>query len=136
MATAYTNHKFEPSNDVDIALYEGFLNNTDAALLAQIRHASPQELAKYKFNFHDERLPKLLFRYRARNWPETLTPEEMKHWKHIRLQRLTQNDCGGSIIFDEFLAQIALLRKTHKTNGNAEQILDTLEMWGKDLLNF
>lgn len=136
VATAYTNHEFEPSNDVDIALYEGFLNNADTALLAQIRRASPQELAEYKFNFHDKRLPKLLFRYRARNWPETLTLEEIEHWKHIRLQRLTKNDCGGSIIFDEFSAQIALLRETHKTNENAGQILDTLEMWGKDLLNF
>ncbi|GKS70430.1 exodeoxyribonuclease I subunit C [Nitrosomonas sp. PY1] len=133
VATAYTNHEFEPSSDVDLALYEGFLNNADAALLAQIRQASPQELAKYKFNFHDERLPKLLFRYRARNWPETLTPEEMEHWRNMRLQRLTQNNCSGGVTFDEYSAQIALLREVHKTNGNIKQILDKLEMWGKEV---
>ena len=136
VATAYTNHEFEPSNDVDIALYEGFLNNTDTALLVQIRRAAPQKLAKMRFDFHDQRLPDLLFRYRARNWPETLTPIEAERWEQMRRQRLTQGTGGGSITFAEFSAQIALLREAHKTNGNAGQILDTLEMWGKDLLNF
>jgi len=34
------------------------------------------ELSKRQFNFSDDRLPELLFRYRARNFPETLTERE------------------------------------------------------------
>ncbi|MEK6595471.1 MAG: exodeoxyribonuclease I, partial [Pseudomonadota bacterium] len=113
----------------------GFLDNADAASLAQIRRASPKELAKMRFDFHDQRLPELLFRYRARNWPETLTPAEMERWKQIRLQRLMQSDGGGSITFADFSAQITLLRDKNKENENALQILNALEAWGKNLFN-
>lgn len=134
VAAAYTSRTFEPSGDVDAALYDGFLDNADAASLVQIRRASPQQLAKMRFDFHDQRLPELLFRYRARNWPETLMPAEMERWEQIRLQRLMQGNGGGSITLAEFSAQIALLRETYKAGESARQILDELEVWGKDLL--
>lgn len=135
VATAYTSHDFAPSGDVDVALYDGFLNNADAALSAQIRHASPKELAKARFDFQDRRLTELLFRYRARNWPETLSEVEMQRWEQLRNQRLTQNNAGGSITFAEFSAQIAQLRATHGRNAQVRQLLDALEAWGKDLIN-
>ncbi len=135
VATAYTNRSFEPSNDVDVALYDGFLDNADASLLAQIRRATPQQLATLHFDFHDRRLPELLFRYRARNWPETLTSAEAERWEQMRLKRLTQKEGGGSIIFAEFLAQIELLRGAHKEDESVGRILDELEVWGKDLLS-
>jgi exodeoxyribonuclease-1 len=135
VATAYTSHVFAPSGDVDVALYDGFLNNADAALSAQIRLASPQELAKARFDFQDRRLTELLFRYRARNWPETLSESEMQRWEQSRLQRLTQNNARGSITFAEFSTQIEQLRATHGRDARAGRLLDTLEAWGKDLIN-
>lgn len=131
VATAYTSRAFESSGDVDVALYDGFLDNADAASLAQIRRASPKQLAKIRFDFHDGRLPDLLFRYRARNWPETLTQTEAQRWEQMRLQRLTQGDGGGSITLDEYSAKITFLRETYKTDENARQILNELEAWGK-----
>ncbi|MEQ1814994.1 MAG: exodeoxyribonuclease I [Nitrosomonas sp.] len=133
VAAAYTSRAFEPSGDVDVALYDGFLDNADAASLLQIRRATPKQLTKMRFDFHDQRLPELLFRYRARNWPETLTPAEMEYWELSRLQRLTQVDGGGSITIAEFSAQIALLRETLKADENAGRIMNELEAWGKDL---
>jgi len=135
VATAYTSHDFAPSSDVDVALYDGFLNNADASLSAQIRLASPQELAKARFDFQDRRLAELLFRYRARNWPETLSESEMHRWEQSRLQRLTQNNARGSITFAEFSAQIEQLHATHGRDARAGRLLDTLEAWGKDLIN-
>jgi len=135
VATAYTNRSFEPSNDVDVALYDGFLDNADALLLAQIRRATPQQLATLHVDFHDRRLPELLFRYRARNWPETLTSAEAERWEQMRLKRLTQKEGGGSIIIAEFMAQIGLLREANTADARAGQILDELEVWGKDLLD-
>lgn len=135
VATAYTSRAFESSGDVDVALYDGFLNNADAASLGQIRAASPKQLAKMQFDFHDKRLPELLFRYRARNWPETLEPVEAERWELLRLQRLTQANGGGSITFDEFSAQIALLREPYKADENAKRILNELAAWGNNLMD-
>ena len=132
VAAAYTCRTFATtSSDVDVALYEGFLSNADTSSLAQVRCASPQDLITMQFNFHDHRLPDLLFRYRARNWPETLTTAETERWKQICLKRLTQNN-AGSLTFAEFSVQIGLLRNTFK-DANAWRILDALEAWSKDL---
>jgi len=135
VAAAYTSKEFEPSGDVDSALYDGFLDNTDTPLLAQIRRATPQALAKAKFDFHDQRLPELLFRYRARNWPETLSAAETEQWECFRHQRLTQLDGGNSITCKEYTEQINLLRAENSDNKQAKIILDALDTWGNMLLN-
>lgn len=135
VATAYTSRTFESSGDVDVALYDGFLSNADAASLGQIRAASPEQLTKMQFDFHDKRLPELLFRYRARNWPETLKSVEAERWELFRLQRLTQADGGGSMTFDEFSVQIALLQEMYQEDNKAKRILNELEAWGSNLVD-
>ncbi|MCE7915061.1 MAG: exodeoxyribonuclease I [Nitrosomonas sp. PRO4] len=135
VATAYTSRSYESSNDVDVALYDGFLDNADTLLLAQIRRATPQQLAILHFDFHDRRLPELLFRYRARNWPETLTSAEAERWETFRLNRLTQQDGSGTITVEEFVARIELLRTDCKSDKWTMQIANDLESWCNELLN-
>ncbi len=64
----------------DTALYGSFIPNADKHLIQAVRDASPAELRDHQFAFSDPRLPELLFRYRARNWPEVLTDEERTQW--------------------------------------------------------
>lgn len=134
VAAAYTSREFEPSADVDIALYDGFLDNTDIPLLAQIRRATPESLAQAKFDFHDQRLPELFFRYRARNWPETLSTNEMERWEQFRQQRLTQTSLGNNIIYKEYVEKINLLRVENIDNQQAQDVCNALDAWGKQLL--
>ena len=134
VATAYTSRKFESANDVDLALYDGFFSNNDYPLMDRIRNATPQELAESNFDFHDSRLPKLLFRYRARNWPETLTAAETLHWEQLRHQRLTEEDGGGSITATEFSNQVSQLRNQYENRDSALEILDAVDAWAKKLL--
>ena len=44
--------------------------------------ATPADLlGEREFAFSDPRLPEMLFRYRARNWPHTLSEAEQKRWR-------------------------------------------------------
>ncbi len=131
---AYSSREFSPAGDVDLALYEGFLNDADRPLLAKVRDASPQELAQTRFDFHDKRLPELLFRYRARNWPETLSVEEAQRWENFRRHRLQDADGGGSITLTKYRERIALLRNECEGNGDAQRILDAMAEWGEGLI--
>ena len=133
VAQAYTGNVFEPSNDVDTALYEGFIGNNDAALCAQVRNATAEDLAKHAFNFQDKRLPELLFRYRARNWPNTLSSRETERWEQWRLQRL-MHDERNNLTMNKFSARIEALRTAHNKNETALQILDALTEWQQFLL--
>jgi len=134
VAQAYSSREFSPVGDVDLALYEGFLNDADRPLLARVRDASKQELAQTRFDFHDQRLPELLFRYRARNWPETLSAEEAQRWEEFRRHRLRDADGGGSITLAEYHERIALLRGEREGDADAQRILDAMDAWGRGLL--
>jgi exodeoxyribonuclease-1 len=91
----------------------------------QTLHAmSPRELAEHQPRFDDQRLPTLLFRMRARSWPETLTETEREDWDAWRLERLTDPDAGGSIVIDGFeqrIAEVCALTKRPPPRRRAEQ---------------
>ena len=129
IAQAYSGREFEPAVDVDIALYEGFIGAADQALMARVRSASPLELAQQHFDFHDQRLPELLFRYRARNWPETLSAAEVQQWEAFCRHRIEDADGGGSIALAEYTELIAGLRLERAADADAQQVLDALEAW-------
>ncbi|SIQ24695.1 Exodeoxyribonuclease I subunit C [Aeromonas sp. RU39B] len=67
--------------DPDLRLYDGFFGQGDKAAMDMVRATAPELLAERPFAFSDERLPELLFRYRARNWPHTLNDEESRRWR-------------------------------------------------------
>ena len=61
--------------------------NSDRRLIQEVQESSPAELRDRRFAFTDRRLPELLFRYRARNWPDILTDAERATWQeHCREQ--------------------------------------------------
>jgi exodeoxyribonuclease-1 len=82
---------FAPETDPDLMLYSGgFFTDADRRAMARLRVLAAEELAAERFAFEDPRLPRMLFRYRARNWPRTLTDEERQDWDAYRLGRLTE----------------------------------------------
>ena len=57
-----------------------------------IRHTLPQNLAALDLQFDDGRIPEMLFRYRARNYPELLDDQESHRWRTFCQQRLADQD--------------------------------------------
>ena len=73
----FTGRQFEPVTDPDRMLYSGgFFSQHDKRAMEQVRACSPDELAASSFPFEDSRLPEMLFRYRARNFPQSLSSDE------------------------------------------------------------
>ncbi|MCS3845115.1 exodeoxyribonuclease-1 [Xanthomonas campestris] len=120
-------------NDADASLYDGFLAEGDKRLLTQVRSSAPAELGALEARFRDPRLIELLFRYRARNWPQTLSPDEHQRWNDYRRQRLLEDRGLGEVTLEQFYAQIADLRLTHSDDATKQSLLDQLAAWGSDL---
>ncbi|AXA92038.1 exodeoxyribonuclease I [Massilia sp. YMA4] len=109
--------------DVDEDLYGGFIGSADRRLLDSLRRESPQRLATMAPHFEDERLGELLFRYRARNFPETLSEHEFEHWEQHRAARLLEGADGARSI-DQLFGEIDHL--SGEADERAEQILGAL----------
>jgi exodeoxyribonuclease-1 len=104
--------------DVDEDLYGGFIGNGDRRRLNQLRALSPQQLAAARNSFDDPRLEELLFRYRARNFPDTLTEDERERWEAHRAARLMEGE-GGALSFDALFAQLDELGAQADERGEA-----------------
>ncbi|MES2530221.1 MAG: exodeoxyribonuclease I [Pseudomonadota bacterium] len=113
----------EATPDVDEDLYGGFVGNADRRRLNQLRELSPEALATSRTGFDDPRLEELLFRYRARNFSDTLSPEEAERWEAHRAARLLEGE-GGVRNVDQFFAEIDTLAET--ADARAEDILGAL----------
>lgn len=120
----------EPA-DVDAALYDGFVGDGDKRRCGEVRATPPDLLGARDFGFQDARLPELLFRYRARNWPATLSTDERARWDRYRRQRLYGDGGLSELTLAEFAAQLATLRVEHEGDGVRLALLDRLEAWGR-----
>ncbi|MBH3408118.1 exodeoxyribonuclease I [Pseudomonas glycinae] len=95
VSAIYASEDFTSSEDPEQQLYDGFIGDRDRRLCEQVRATDPGQLAREQWPFDDERLPELLFRYRARNFPDTLNFEEQERWRIFCRQRLSEPEWGA-----------------------------------------
>ena len=124
-------HDRAPS-DCDASLYDGFLPDGDRERFPRVRSASPASLAGADFAFKDLRLPELLFRYRARNWRESLAAAERERWNAYRRERLV-DPTRTENTFETFFGEIETLRQERADDTHTAPVLDALRAWGADL---
>jgi exodeoxyribonuclease-1 len=91
--------------DPEQDLYAGFVGSGDRHRLNELRAMGGAQLAQAKTSFDDPRLTELLWRYRARNFADTLSPEEQARWEAHRSARLIDG-AGGARTAEQLLAQI------------------------------
>jgi exodeoxyribonuclease-1 len=104
--------------DVDEDLYGGVIGNGDRRLLNQLRALPPAALATERISFTDARLEELLFRYRARNFPATLSETEQKRWETHRVAQL-HHGAGGTRSLSAFFDRIDTLSESADERGEA-----------------
>ena len=98
----YGSEHFAAVEDPEQQLYEGFIGDRDRRLCEQVRTLDPAQLSHGHWMFDDQRLPELLFRYRARNFPETLNSEERQRWYGFCQQRLSNPQWGAPNTLGDF----------------------------------
>ncbi|MGH8033883.1 MAG: exodeoxyribonuclease I [Lysobacterales bacterium] len=116
--------------DPDQMLYSGgFFTPGDRHLMRKVLAVSPPELAGHAWGFSDRRLPLMLFRFRARNYPETLTSQERETWDQDRSRRLVAAADARQLSFASFRSVISELRRSRAGDERDLGILDQLEAW-------
>lgn len=121
-------------HDPDHMIYAGgFFSRDDRNLMNKILATPAEQLGQLDIKFNDSRLTQMLFRYRARNYPETLSAEENQQWQTDRLERLHNPSDTRQLNFESFAAEIAQARVIYSEDAAALKILDQLELWGQQL---
>ncbi len=131
----FSQRAYSKTTDPDRMIYQGFFSNADRALLQRLRQTNCRQWPQPLPPHDDERIPEMLFRYRARNHPESLDTSEQQRWsehcrhtlsdyEHLPIQTYAQ-------LLDELRHDDALHTAAHGQNTNA--ILDQLQAWALQL---
>ena len=106
----------EATTDVDEDLYGGFVGNDDRRTLQRLSRMTASQLAAARPAFNDARLDELVFRYRARNFPETLDDAQRAQWIEHCAHRL-HDGAGGALTLEAFFERIDVLGEEADERG-------------------
>ena len=110
-------------------LYRGLPSNADLALAAKVRNTHPDHLRSLTDDFADARYRDLLFRYRARHFPDSLDGDEQQQWRDWKRVQLIDRAEPPERGAGALLTRIANLRAAHIDNGSSLRVLDQVEAW-------
>ena len=116
---------FKKLPDPEAQLYDGFLNDRDRIRVEAVRNADERELADFHPEFQDERLAPLLLHYKARNFPRSLSEDDLAQWEIWRAQYLQAQLPG-------FMASLQRLAPT--AADKQQFILQELQLWAESVL--
>jgi len=111
---------FVPSDNVDAQLYNGFFSDADRAAMRIVLETEPQNLPALDITFADKRIEKLLFNYRARNFPGTLDETEQQRWLEHRREVLSQE------ALQAYAQELEALYNLHESDKEKTALLKAL----------
>lgn len=130
----FQDNQFQPSSDPDFMLYNGgFLSDADKHLLRNLHSIPVNELVGYTPAFKDSRLAEMVFRYRARNFPESLTNDEASRWEQFRQKRLLNPNDDMGLSLASYREIIKDLRTSISDLKSTSELLDDLEDYANNL---
>ncbi|MDE2055269.1 MAG: exodeoxyribonuclease I [Xanthomonadaceae bacterium] len=120
--------KWPERTDPECKLYAGFPSPADKRRCEAVRGTPPEKLSALTFD--DSRYTELLFRYRARNWPDTLDTSERARWREFVRAKLTLETETTAITLQDYRSTIERLRAENPP-GPRQVLLDRLQAWGE-----
>lgn len=122
----------DPDRELDAEqdLYRGFMPDGDRRLASTVPEADELDLKNLGSPFRDERLNTLLFRYRARHFPGSLSEAERRAWTEYRRRRLVDDPELASIRLDEYRLRVAALMQQ---KPGYRSLLEHLAAWPAEI---
>ena len=118
---------FTLSDNVDAQLYDGFFSDADRSAMNIIRQTAPENLPALDLTYSDARIAKLLFRFRARNFPGTLNEAEQIRWLEHRREVLSPEHVQG------FIQELEMLFNQYEGNQDKMGLLKALFSYAQKL---
>ncbi len=118
--------EFNHQYNVDAMLYDGFFSFTDKKAFNKIRQTEAEKLSELELVVNDGRFSELFFRYRARNFPDTLSATELASWQQHRHATLQP-------MLTDYFERLDSLRQQYENDQHYCRILQSLYLYVKQL---
>ena len=133
----FSGREFAPATDVDVQLYDGFFPPADKQAMQAVHQLSPWDLADWPAPFKDKRGEEMLFRFRARNYPDTLNETERERWEQHRVARLLHNNPDSPLLnFERFAQELQLAAQQVMDDPVKLQWVQDLQLYAESIYPF
>ncbi len=119
---------FPPTDNVDAQLYDGFFSDADRAAMRIVLETPPQNLPALDITFVDKRIEKLLFNYRARNFPGTLSEQEQARWLAHRRDVFTPE------FLQAYAQELEMLYNQYESDKEKTALLKALYQYAQEMV--
>lgn len=120
--------EYPQDNNVDTQLYSGFFSPADKATIDIIRETAPEKLGSLDLSVKDSRIEPLLFRYRARHFPWTLSETEQQKWLSHCREYYESN-------IEEYMLNLENLAYEHESDAAKIDILKSVYQYVESLIS-
>ncbi len=120
---------FAGTDDVDAQLYDGFFGDADKSAMNIILNTPAVNLPALDLSVNDKRIEKLLFRYRARNFPGTLDDAEQQRWLQHRREALNPQRV------QDYVLELESLFNLHEGDKEKMALLKALFDYARELVS-
>jgi len=132
LVKVYNHNPFTTDTDPDKSLYGGgFFSPEDKKRMEDLRQLSESRLAHAEFNFKDKRIPEMLFRYRARNYPDSLSDIEKTKWNEYRQNKFSNTEDHKALNMKKFNEKLTEYFHDDSLDENKKKVLHDLKEWGE-----
>lgn len=119
------------TDEVDSQLYDSFWSDRDKHDLHAVLNHAPATLAELLPKINSKRIHKLLPLYKARNYPEFLTPEEHDEFEAHRQHKLLSG--GTESLYAKFANRLQILA-AERQNSRDQYLLTELQLYAESIM--
>jgi exodeoxyribonuclease-1 len=113
--------------DAENKLYDGFIGNRDKLRMEAVRNATADELLRLEPKFDDPRLIAMLPRYKAYNFPRSLSDNDRLAYEQYRALRLTRQS-------SQFMRDLQTLASKQDLSDHQQFVLEELKLWYESVI--
>jgi len=117
--------EFDNKANVDAMLYDGFFSFEDKKAFTKIHQVAADKLAELKLSVSDKRFNELFFRYRARNFPETLNQNEKQKWDEYK----------QSAFDEDYFSLLDSFAEQYKDDEKNMKIIESLQQYAEMIVS-
>lgn len=124
---------FDKAEDVEGQIYDGFLSDADKLAAKEVHKLTEPQLRNFAPSFTDNRLNEMWIRYKARNFPQTLTDEERSLWEQYRAKRIKS---GPGITAVKYMNRLSSLAQEINSDKQKMFLLEELQLYAESIMPY
>lgn len=113
-------------------MYSDFIGFYDKNVSLRLRNADPESIADYATQFRDQRLRDMVPLYKARNFPESLTSDEIEAYDNYRREQLISG--GDNSRAAKYFKRLGELANKENKTLQEDYLLEELKLYGESIL--